>query len=179
VALFSTAIFHCRRAGARPGKDALDVTAFPSGLRTIPVEATESVAPPISPPRAPRGFRRGRAIRGGVGQVIELGGRMGRRLRCCASSSGIGNPAPDRVTLVSGKPIGPKGRQSVPGGDFIRLELPGGGGFGDPAARDPQQVALDVADGLISRKAAASIGGRPVGCVRSKRWQIHQMMPTP
>ena len=55
---------------------------------------------------------------------------------------------------MSGKPIGPKGRQSVPGGDFIRLELPGGGGFGDPADRDPEQVALDVADGLISREAA-------------------------
>ena len=55
-----------------------------------------------------------------------------------------------RVSLVSGKPIGPKGRQSVPGGDFIRLELPGGGGFGDPTERNPDQVALDVADGLIS-----------------------------
>jgi N-methylhydantoinase B len=42
----------------------------------------------------------------------------------------------------------------VPGGDFIRLELPGGGGFGDPAGRDPEQVALDVADGLISRETA-------------------------
>src|SRR5215471_16017738 len=42
---FSTAIFHCGGAGARPGKDGLDVTAFPSGVRTIPVEATEAVAP--------------------------------------------------------------------------------------------------------------------------------------
>ena len=67
---------------------------------------------------------------------------------------GGGTGAPGRVTLVSGKPIGPKGRQSVPGGDFIRLELPGGGGVGDPAERDPEQVALDVADGLISREAA-------------------------
>jgi len=67
---------------------------------------------------------------------------------------GGGNGAPGRVTLVSGKPIGPKGRQSVPGGDFIRLELPGGGGFGDPAGRDPARVAVDVADGLISREAA-------------------------
>lgn len=47
-----------------------------------------------------------------------------------------------------------KGRQSVLGGDFIRLELPGGGGFGNPAGRDPAQVALDVADGLISRETA-------------------------
>jgi N-methylhydantoinase B len=42
----------------------------------------------------------------------------------------------------------------VPGGDFIRLELPGGGGFGYPVERDPEQVALDVADGLISRETA-------------------------
>jgi N-methylhydantoinase B len=42
----------------------------------------------------------------------------------------------------------------VPGGDFIRLETPGGGGFGNPTDRDPEQVALDVADGLISRAAA-------------------------
>jgi N-methylhydantoinase B len=67
---------------------------------------------------------------------------------------GGGQGAPGRVSLVSGKPIGAKGRQSVPGGDFIRLELPGGGGFGDPAERDPAQVALDVADELISRAAA-------------------------
>ena len=67
---------------------------------------------------------------------------------------GGGTGAPGRVALASGKPIGPKGRQSVPGGDFIRLELPGGGGFGDPAERDPEQVALDVADGLISRETA-------------------------
>ena len=42
----------------------------------------------------------------------------------------------------------------MPGGDFIRLELPGGGGFGGPAERDPEQVALDAADGLISRESA-------------------------
>ena len=47
-----------------------------------------------------------------------------------------------------------KGRQTVPGGDYARLELPGGGGFGDPAERAADQVAADVADGLISRDIA-------------------------
>jgi N-methylhydantoinase B len=42
----------------------------------------------------------------------------------------------------------------VPGGDFIRLETPGGGGFGDPASRDPEEVARDFADGLVSAEAA-------------------------
>jgi len=69
---------------------------------------------------------------------------------------GGGMGAPGRVTLVSGKPIRSKGRQTVPGGDFARLELPGGGGFGDPAERDAEQVAADVADGLITRDIAKS-----------------------
>ncbi|HLY45346.1 MAG TPA: hydantoinase B/oxoprolinase family protein, partial [Stellaceae bacterium] len=72
---FSSAIFHCGGAGARPGKDGLDVTAFPSGVRTIPVEATESVAPVLFRRRE---FREGSGgagrYRGGLGQVIELGG---------------------------------------------------------------------------------------------------------
>ncbi|HYM03438.1 MAG TPA: hydantoinase B/oxoprolinase family protein, partial [Stellaceae bacterium] len=51
-------------------------------------------------------------------------------------------------------PIRAKGRQTVPPRDLARLELPGGGGFGDPRERDPALVAADVADGLVSREAA-------------------------
>src|SRR5467141_926833 len=162
---FSTAIFHCGGAGARPRKDGLDVTAFPSGVRTIPVEATEAVAPVLFRRREFRAGSGGAGrYRGGLGQIIELGGSDGTPIAMLCNFERVGNPArgrhgggtgaPGRVTLVSGKPIGPKGRQSVPGGDFIRLELPGGGGFGDPAERDPEQVALDAADGLISRESA-------------------------
>jgi N-methylhydantoinase B len=165
VAAFSTVIFHCGGAGARTGKDGLDVTAFPSGVRTIPVEATESVAPVMFRRRE---FREGSGgtgrYRGGLGQVIELGGANGNPIALLCNFERIDNPArgrdgggkgaPGRVSLVSGRPIRAKGRQSVPGGDFIRLETPGGGGFGSPAERDPDQVAADVADGLISREAA-------------------------
>ncbi len=115
-----------------------------------------------------REFREGSGgvgqYRGGLGQIIELGGAEGTPIAMLCNFERISNPArgrdgggtgaPGRVTLASGRPIGPKGRQSVPGGDFIRLELPGGGGFGDPADRSPEQVALDVADGLISPEIA-------------------------
>ncbi|HTZ36620.1 MAG TPA: hydantoinase B/oxoprolinase family protein [Stellaceae bacterium] len=165
VAPFSTVIFHCGGTGARPGKDGLDVTAFPSGVRTIPVEATESVAPVMFRRRE---FREGSGgagkYRGGLGQVIELGGADGMPVAMLCNFERINNPArgrdggglgaPGRVSLVSGKPIRSKGRQTIPGGDFIRLELPGGGGFGSPAEREPDQVALDVADGLISVEVA-------------------------
>jgi N-methylhydantoinase B len=163
---FSTVIFHCGGTGARPGKDGLDVTAFPSGVRTIPVEATESVAPVMFRRRE---FREGSGgagrQRGGLGQVIELGGADGNPIAMLCNFERINNPArgrdggglgmPGGVSLVSGRPIRSKGRQTVAGGDYIRLELPGGGGFGDPAERDPDQVAADVADGLYSRDSAA------------------------
>jgi len=162
---WSTVIFHCGGAGARPDKDGLSATAFPSGVRTIPIEATETIAPVVF---GRREFRDGSGgpgrFRGGLGQVIEIGGAEGmpisllcnfERVRHPARGRGGGRPgAAGRVSLLSGRPIGPKGRQTVPGGDMIRLELPGGGGHGDPRRREPALVAADVADGLISRESA-------------------------
>ena len=42
----------------------------------------------------------------------------------------------------------------IQAGQKVRLETPGGGGFGDPAARDPSRVACDVRLGYVSRDAA-------------------------
>jgi N-methylhydantoinase B len=162
---WSTVIFHCGGAGARPGKDGLNVTAFPSGVRTIPVEATETIAPVVFRRRE---FREGSGgagrFRGGLGQVIELGGAAGVPISLLCNFERVQNPARGRqggdkgarggVTLASGRPIRAKGRQTVAANDVIRLELPGGGGHGDPRARDPDQVAADVADGLISGETA-------------------------
>ncbi len=41
-------------------------------------------------------------------------------------------------------------------GDRIRFRLGGGGGFGDPLDRDPNAVADDVREGLVSVGAAAA-----------------------
>jgi N-methylhydantoinase B len=162
---FSTVIFHCGGAGARPQKDGLSATAFPSGVRTIPVEATESVAPVVFYRRE---FRDGSGgpgqFRGGLGQVIELGGAGANPLALLCNFERVRHPARGRnggkpggagvVTLRSGRPIRPKGRQTVPPHDAIRLQLPGGGGFGDPCARDPKAVRDDVLDGLITAEQA-------------------------
>ena len=60
---FSTVIFHCGGAGARPGKDGLSATAFPSGVRTIPVEADrERCSCCVLSPGVPRELRRRRKI---------------------------------------------------------------------------------------------------------------------
>ena len=162
---FSTVIFHCGGAGARPEKDGLSATAFPSGVRTIPVEATESVAPIVFYRRE---FRDGSGgpgqFRGGLGQVIELGGAGATPLALLCNFERVRHPARGRsggrpggtgvVTLRSGRPIRPKGRQTVPPRDAICLQLPGGGGFGDPRVREPERVREDVLDGLITAEAA-------------------------
>src|SRR5436305_5341380 len=124
---WSTVIFHCGGAGARADKDGLSATAFPSGVRTIPVEATETIAPVLFRRRE---FREGSGgageFRGGLGQVIEVGGADGmpvsllcnfERVRHPARNCTTGSPGgAGRVTLLSGRPIRPKGRQTVPPG---------------------------------------------------------------
>jgi N-methylhydantoinase B len=36
----------------------------------------------------------------------------------------------------------------------VRLESPGGGGFGDPRTRDPSRVVRDIRLGYVSRESA-------------------------
>ena len=44
--------------------------------------------------------------------------------------------------------------ESVAAGELIRIEMIGGGGWGDPLERDPGQVVVDVVQGKVSRSAA-------------------------
>jgi N-methylhydantoinase B len=158
---FGTVIFHCGGAGARPGKDGLSATAFPSGVRTIPVEITESVAPVVFYRREFRDGSGGAGkYRGGLGQAIELGGTGVNPIALLCNFERVKNPARGRagglpggagmVSLRSGRLIRPKGRQTVPPRDAIQLGLPGGGGVGNPRERDIQNVLDDVLDGLIT-----------------------------
>jgi N-methylhydantoinase B len=71
--------------------------------------------------------------------------------------------ATGRVHLASGAELRAKGRQSVPAGERLVLEMPGGGGYGDPRERAPARVARDVRNGLVSRDAALRDYGVEVG----------------
>jgi N-methylhydantoinase B len=48
-------------------------------------------------------------------------------------------------------------------GQKVRLETPGGGGFGDPRARDPERIARDVRLGYVTREAAERDYGVTIG----------------
>ncbi len=138
---FSVTLFHSGGTGARPGKPGLSATAFPSGVRNTPVEITESVAPLIF---LRKEYREGSGgdgrYRGGEGQVIEIEHREGAPFTLFALFDRIDHPArgrngggagaPGRVSLGDGTRLRGKGRQVVPAGASLVLELPGGGGLG-------------------------------------------------
>ncbi|WP_299500118.1 hydantoinase B/oxoprolinase family protein [uncultured Roseobacter sp.] len=158
-------MFNSGGTGARPGFDGLSATAFPSGVSTMSVEATEHVGP-ITVWR--KDLREGSggagAMRGGLGQTIEIEPRAGYDIYFNAMFDRVENPArgrdggadgaAGRVELTDGTKLRSKGRQLVKTGQRLKLSLPGGGGYGAPGARDSAQVSADLADGFITRAQA-------------------------
>jgi N-methylhydantoinase A/oxoprolinase/acetone carboxylase beta subunit/N-methylhydantoinase B/oxoprolinase/acetone carboxylase alpha subunit len=164
---FEVITFNSGGTGARPGRDGLDATAFPSGVRTMPVEATENFAPIVIWRKELRPDSGGPGrTRGGLGQVMEIAGEDDLEFACNAIFDRIANPpkgrdgglqgAAGRVELKSGAPLRTKGFQVILDGERLVLHLPGGGGMGDPTKRDPMLVAADVRDGLVSVGSAES-----------------------
>ncbi len=158
-------MFNSGGTGARATADGLSATAFPSGVSTMSVEATEHVGP-ITVWR--KDLREGSggvgALRGGLGQTIEIEPRQGYDLWFNAMFDRVENPArgrdgggpggAGRVELTDGTPLKSKGRQLVRNGQRLRLSLPGGGGYGDPTQRDRAKVATDLEAGMITPEQA-------------------------
>ena len=62
---------------------------------------------------------------------------------------------PPRGRAHRGDPV--ESQHHVSRGDRLIVETAGGGGFGDAAARAPERVAADIANGKVSREAAAAL----------------------
>ena len=151
--------FYAGGTGGRPGKDGLDCTAFPSGVRSTPVEITENTAPLIIWRKE---FRPGSGgageFRGGVGQIMEFGHAADEAFAVSKMFDRITHPPrgrrggengqPARVYVKDGGPLRGMGREVIPAGGRMVLETAGGGGRGDPAARDPDRRAKDRLEGL-------------------------------
>ena len=168
VADFEIITFNSGGTGARPTSDGLDATAFPSGVRTMPVEATENVAPVVfwTKELKPDSGGAGRT-RGGTAQIMEVGAKGDLEFAVNAVYDRIANAPKGRegglngaagvIALKSGKTLRTKGFQVIPDGDRLILKLPGGAGMGDPAMRDPALVVRDVRDGLVSANNARDL----------------------
>ena len=157
--------FNSGGTGARPNFDGLSATAFPSGVSTMSVEATEHVGPVTIWRKELRSGSGGAGTtRGGFGQIIEIEPRAGYDFYFNAMFDRVDHPArgregggageAGRVALADGTKLRSKGRQLIKSGQRLRLSLPGGGGYGDPANRAPALVAADLAAGLISSQDA-------------------------
>jgi len=157
--------FHSGGAGARPRQDGLSATPFPSGVRNVPVEATEAITPLVIWRKELRQDSGGAGRqRGGLGQVMEIGSREDAAFGIFArfervehparGRHGGGNGGAGRLSLKSGTVMKAKGLGVVPPGDRLVVEMPGGGGMGPPRERDPAAVRRDVRLGYLSPEAA-------------------------
>ncbi|WP_439630424.1 hydantoinase B/oxoprolinase family protein [Shinella sp.] len=162
-------MFNSGGSGARASLDGLNATAFPSGVHTMPIEATENVGPVIVWRKELReGSGGAGAQRGGLGQMIEIEAAEGFSFRFSAMFDRLNHPArgrdggldgaPGGVALDDGTALKGKGLQFVPEGRRLVLSLPGGGGYGDPSARPAEAVAHDVRHGYITEEQAALYG---------------------
>ncbi len=163
-------MFNSGGTGARPALDGLSATAFPSGVSTMSVEATEHVGPIVVWRKDLREGSGGAGQhRGGLGQVIEIAPRDGYELHFNAmfdrvdhparGRNGGGNGAAGRVELADGTALRAKGRQRIGPEARLRLSLPGGGGFGPAANRSPGAIRRDLAAGYITQEQAREIYG--------------------
>lgn len=158
--------FNSGGSGARPALDGLNATAFPSGVMTMPVEATEHAGPVIIWRKELRPDSGGTgAQRGGLGQYMEVGAREGHEFDISAMLDRVDHPAfgrrgggtgaPTTIAHADGTAMRGKGRQFVPHGGKVEMAFPGGGGYGDPKDRAPDAVKRDLARGYISAHSAA------------------------
>ena len=156
-------MFNSGGMGARPGIDGLSSTAFPSGVHTMPIEATEHTGPIVVWRKELRPDSGGAGkYRGGLGQIIEIAPAEGHEFDFSAMFDRIATPprgrdggedgAPGSATLDDGTKLRPKGWQHVPAGRRLVLELPGGGGFGSPAERSNEARAEDLSKGYVTEK---------------------------
>ena len=158
--------FNSGGSGARPTLDGMNATAFPSGVMTMPVEATEHVGPVIIWRKELRPDSGGvGTFRGGLGQMMKVGARAGHEFDIQAMFDRVDHPArgrhggasgaPTRIIRDDGIKLQGKGKQFVPHGHRVQMGFPGGAGYGDPRQRDKARVMRDLALGYITAGGAA------------------------
>jgi N-methylhydantoinase B len=102
--------------------------------------------------------------RGGLGQICEILNLAKRPIQVtmlgdrethpALGLAGGGAGACASAAIDGTTPVRLKGRTALPPGATMALHFAGGGGFGDPAERDPAATARDVVLGYVTEHAA-------------------------
>ena len=154
--------FYTGGTGARPEKDGLSCTAFPSGVRSTPIEITENSAPLVIWRKEYRPDSAGNGqYRGGFGQIMEFGHSNNEAFAVSKMFDRIDHPprgrhgggdgAPASVYIKDGPTLKGMGRELIPAGSTMVLETAGGSGRGHPKDRDRDSISSDHLSGLISK----------------------------
>jgi N-methylhydantoinase B len=166
---FVTLFFTAGGLGGMQGLDGRSMTPAPSNMRVLPTEILESLTSMTVEYRRLRTDSGGAGeFRGGLGQVYRLRNTtdrpmtvagLGRRYQFAAPGLHGGAAGALRVYRLNDEEVHPRGRYVLQPGDTIEVFDAGGGGYGDPAKRDPKAVAQDIRLGAVSAEAARHVYG--------------------
>lgn len=157
--------------GAGAANDGNYVYIFPANGANTPVEIFESDTPLIVERREllPDSGGPGK-MKGGLGKrelfrvpddeyapipPVNLGIQAGRYLYPAEGLFG-GRSGSRAQFLVNGVSGNAYGLTRLKPGDLVTIDAPGGGGYGDPFARDPERVLNDVIEGYVSLESAGA-----------------------
>jgi N-methylhydantoinase B len=162
---FTLTLFQVGGTGARPSKDGLNAVGFPSGVAGVPAEVLESLSPVVLRRRQLRPDSGGTGKwRGGLGQLTEFTRRGDSKWSVSSIADRTVYPAPGllggeagatgEVFLGDGTRLHAKALIDLKPSDVVHINLPGGGGYGDPLHRDVDKVRWDVIEGYITAEKA-------------------------
>jgi N-methylhydantoinase B len=148
---FITAMFtYAGGVGARATKRGLDACSYPTGVAAVPIEVVEASAPIRFHSKALRPGSGGAGrTSGGLGQTIEFSVDTSRDWQLNAVTSRLsvppqgifgGEPGEPGTFSVNGDAVTTQARVTLHPDDVVRLDLPGGGGYG-PAAEGGDEGA--------------------------------------
>ena len=140
---FITAMFtYAGGVGARSTKPGLDACSYPTGVSAVPIEVVEASAPIRFHEKSLRRDSGGRGRQtGGLGQVVEFSVDTTRPWQLNAVTSRLeappegvfgGEPGAAGSFRINGEAVTTQARVTLQPDDVVRLELPGGGGYGSP-----------------------------------------------
>lgn len=138
---FITAMFtYAGGVGARATKPGLDACSYPTGVAAVPIEVVEASAPIRFMKKALRAGSGGAGAQtGGLGQTIEFEVDTTRPWQLNAVTSRLaepplgvfgGEPGAAGAFSVNGEAVRTQARVTLQSNDIVRLDLPGGGGYG-------------------------------------------------
>jgi N-methylhydantoinase B len=175
-------------AGARAGKDGMSgITVNQSNAKIAPIEIIESEFPTrvirfdlIADSGGAGEFRGGLGIRREYLNLADARFSI-RSMKHVIPPNGCAGGASGRPGAIWINPDTDEAKRlptryadyPLRAGDVFRLDTPGGGGHGDPLARDPERVLADVREGIVSREAAERDYG-VVLALEGRAWMLDQ-----